>query len=176
MNIVIKSSCGEVRVDWADYALLRDNIQHFVEGGKPSQNYRATHSIERAVDEGRALVDGSRLRGELLGACYKLRRIHLQDAAVSLRTRSLVTRCHARPEKRGTARARFTGWRLPTRKQSGSLVRYLNPFISSILSVTRTTVDGDRLSVYVDRASRPPVATQSDAPPILDSKEATAGD
>lgn len=154
MNIVIKSSCGEVRVDWADYALLRDNIQHFVEAGKPSENYAAIHTIERAVDDGRVAVEGARLRGELLGACYKLRRIHLQDCAVSLRTRSLLTGCRARPEQRGTARARFAGWRLPTRKQSGSLIQHLKPFVSKILEVTRTTVDGDRLSIWVEPSSR----------------------
>jgi len=153
MNIVIKSSCGEVRVDWADYALLRDNIQHFMEAGRPSPNYAAIHSIERAVDDGRVAVDGARLRGELLGACYRLRRLHLQDSAVSLRTRSLVTGCRARPEQRGTTRARFAGWRLPTRKQSGSLIRHLKPFISTILTATRTAVDGEQLSIYTERSS-----------------------
>ncbi len=150
MKISIKSSCGEARVDWADYALLRDNIQHFIEAGKPSESYAAIHAIERAVDDGRVAVDATRLRSELLGACYKLRRLDLRDCAVSLRTRALVTGCAALPERRGTARARLAGWRLPTREQSGSLIRQLEPLISIVLTMTRSAVDGDRIAFRLE--------------------------
>lgn len=157
MRLIIRSSRGEVRVDWANYALLRDNIQHFIESGRPSQRFPAIHSLERAVDRGLTKVDAARLRGELLGACYALRRVHLEDCAVSLRTRALVSKNATLPCVRGTTPARAVGWSLPSDQQTGGLIRQLKPFISSLLAVTSTAVDGDELTVKVEgpRPCRP---------------------
>lgn len=156
MKIFIESSRRSVSIDWSDYALLRDNIQHFLEGGQPSARFRALHALEGAVDTGKAAVDAARLRGELLGACYGLRKLELRDGAISLRTRSLVTQCPTLPKRRGTTRAAAAGWSLPTGDSGGALLRHLQRLVATLLAVTETAVDGDRLTVRCAAAARAP--------------------
>jgi hypothetical protein len=145
MKILIEGSRGGVSIDWSDYALLRDNVQHFLEGGHPSARFAAIHALEQAIDSGRTVVDAPRLRGEVLGACYGLRNLDLQDCAVSLRTRARLTRCNAPPLRRGTARAAATGWSLPAKSGTGPVLEHLRRLVASLLAVTETAVDGDRI-------------------------------
>lgn len=57
---------GERTCDWRSYALLRDNVLHYVESGVRSGRFRALHALARAVDSGACTVDAVRLRHETL--------------------------------------------------------------------------------------------------------------
>jgi hypothetical protein len=49
MLLAIRGAHCTVRTNWSDYALLRDNVQHYLENGAPSERFTALHGIERAV-------------------------------------------------------------------------------------------------------------------------------
>jgi hypothetical protein len=143
-------SCG-----WSSYALLRDNVQHFAEHGTASERFAALHGLEQAVTSGHSSVEASRLRGEVLGATFVLGGVVMDDAAISLRTRAIMTASACLPEVRGTVQASQVGWELPVAADSSSnLLEHAKPFIRAVLAVTAAAVDGDAVQVW--REGDPP--------------------
>jgi hypothetical protein len=139
---------GSRACDWSGYALLRDNVQHFIEGGEPTDRFTALHGIERAVDDGQCFVDAARLRGEVLRAWYALSRVPLEQAAVSLRTRAILTASTEAPTARGTVLAQKIGWALPVNLDgSEAVAEAAKSFVTAVLALTERVVDGDRLEV-----------------------------
>ncbi len=158
---------GASRVcDWSGYAVLRDNVQHFIEGGQPSERFAALHSLEAAVDSGRAVVDAAKLRGEVMRAWYGLAQKTAQQAALSLRTRAIMTGASSTPSRRGTVVAGCVGWRLPLRVPAESPLRQgSGDFVAAVLELTSAVVDGELIEVrregnaprYVREFERPSV-------------------
>jgi hypothetical protein len=147
MNLLMKAT-GRSRVcDWASFALLRDNVQHFLECGGVTERFSALHQIERAVDEGVALVEAPRLRGELLRAWCALWGIHLSDAAISLRTRALMTGALPPDGVVGTLVASQAGWQLPVPEGVMRVPQAAWRFMSQALAITEDAVDGDVIEV-----------------------------
>lgn len=146
MRLLIRSSEAARACDWTDYALLRDNVQHFLEKGGVTDRFAALHGIERAVDEGAALVPAAKLRGEVLRAWCSLWQVQLTDAAISLRTRALMTGALG-SSVRGTLVARQAGWPLPVGLEAGRVPEAAWHFVEGVLSLTDTAVDGDVLEV-----------------------------
>jgi hypothetical protein len=64
MQLVFSGSAGSCACDWRYYALLRDNIQHFVEQGVPSKRFVALHDTINVRRTG----TGPRFAPTLLGA------------------------------------------------------------------------------------------------------------
>lgn len=148
MKLFIAGRAGTRVCDWKSYALLRDNVQHFLEQGEPSWRFPALHALERAVDHGALTVDASRLRGEVLRAWGALWKIHVEDAAISPRTRSILTGNAEMPESRGTVAARHAGWDLPLLADAQTPIpRAASRFIRTVLTLTETAVDGDTLEI-----------------------------
>lgn len=148
MRLVIRNASGTRVCDWEGFALLRDNAQHFLERGEPSARFCALHSIEPIVEAGAGHVDAARLRGEVLRAWCALWDIDLDDAAISLRTRAILTGVLELPDTRGTLPARAAGWSLPVRGAPQEPVpRGAGLFIQAVLDLTETAVDGDILQV-----------------------------
>jgi len=145
VRLLLTGPSGSGRISWNAYAMLRDNVQHHLEGGVPSARFRALHALERAVDRGTHRVDAARLRGEIMGAWYGLVKLGVDEAAISFRTRSIMTGCPTPPVRRGTARPRLTGWNLPISASSDepSLVRHVLGLVVTVLRITETAVDGD---------------------------------
>lgn len=79
MKLLFVASTDSRACDWSGYALLRDNVQHFIEGGEPSRVAEAAHGFvaailavtERAVDgdllEVRRYGDAPRFMSKLAG-------------------------------------------------------------------------------------------------------------
>jgi len=148
MKLVIEGRAGRRICDWESFALLRDNAQHYIEGGAPSGRFAAMHEIERAVDEGERIVDASRLRGEVLRAWSALWKVPLKEAAISLRTRAIMTGSAEPPACRGTVPAEQVGWPLPVPGPTTCPVpRAAQSFIRAILSLTPAVVDGEQLRI-----------------------------
>jgi hypothetical protein len=151
MLLKLRMASKTLTCDWNAYALFRDNVQHFVEGGAPTDRFQALHAIERAVSDGHQTVDAARLRGEVIGALFALRKLNLQDAAISLRTRAVLTDNARFPDVRATVRASQAGWSLPVAGAADSkLLVAAKPFIGAVLGSTETAVDGDTLVVERD--------------------------
>jgi hypothetical protein len=148
VKLLLVGSADSRVCDWSGYALLRDNIQHFIEGGDPTGRFRALHEIERAVDDGYCFVDAARLRGEVLRGFYALGRVQLEQAAVSLRTRAILTESTKAPTASGTVIARQVRWKLPLDLDgSVRIADAVHGFVTAVLAITERAVDGDRLEV-----------------------------
>jgi hypothetical protein len=147
MKLVFRGARGAVWTSWSDYALLRDNVQHYVERGVPSERFAALHAIERAVDGRVELLDAARLRGEVLSGCDALGELALSDSAVSLRTRALLSGSQI-PPVRGTVLAAKAGWEPAVSDAPDQrIVQLLHGFVAAVLSITQHAVDGDKLLV-----------------------------
>jgi len=156
---------GGVRVcDWASYALLRDNVQHFLERGAGQERFSALHAFEKAVDVGDERIDASRLRGEVLRAWSALRRKTCAEAAVSARTLAIMTNSPETPDASETLSARSAACDLPLSVAPETpIVHAANAFVSAVLALTATARVGDWLEVR--RLGEPPrFARLADAP------------
>jgi hypothetical protein len=148
VKLLLIGSADSRVCDWSGYALLRDNVQHFIEGGEPTQRFTALHEIERAVDGGQCFVDAARLRGEVLRGWYALWRVPLDQAAVSLRTRAILTESVDVPTASGTVFAQQVRWELPVNLDgSVRVAEAARGFVTAVLALTERAIDGDRLEV-----------------------------
>jgi hypothetical protein len=150
MKLVLMGPSGKLRCSWASYALLRDNVQHFIEGGAPSARFEALHSLERALEQESVPIDAARLRGEVLRAWCALWRIDCQNAAISLRTRAVLTGSASEPTQRDTIEAKAAGWELPLQADDATPIpRAAGDFVGGVLKMTEAAVDGDLLEAHV---------------------------
>jgi hypothetical protein len=171
MLLAIRGAHCTVRTNWSGYALLRDNVQHYLENGAPSERFTALHGIERAVDGHFAVLDAARLRGEVLGAWFALKKLNLESSAVSLRTHLILSGSVPPPHVTGTLLATRAGWELPvTVGSEQALCKVLRPFVIAVLVVTETAVDGDKVVVSREEGA----ATQEERPwtPLLARRRA----
>jgi hypothetical protein len=157
MKLIVKGVKGKRVFDWGGYALVRDNVQHFIEYGRPNGRFPELHGIEGAVDGGSYVADASRLRGEALRATAALAAIPLTEAALTSRTRAIMIGSHRAPQTRPSIEARSAGWDLPVALGSAAarIPAAAAPFIEAVLSLTSDAVDGDLLQVR--RAGDAPV-------------------
>lgn len=148
MKLIVKGREGKRVVDWESYALLRDNVQHFIEQGEPNGRFPALHGIEEAVDGGQYIADAARLRGEVLRAAIALRVVPLSAAALTLRTRAIMTGSSERPAAGPTVPAQAAYWSLPISGSSfAAIPRIARKFIEAVLAVTETAEDGELLQI-----------------------------
>lgn len=148
MKLIVKGAKGKRVFDWGSYALVRDNVQHFIEYGRPNGRFPELHGIESAVDGGSYVADASRLRGEVLRATAALAALPLTEAALTSRTRAIMIGSHCAPQPRPSIDARLAGWDLPVSLGLGRCPdSRRRPFIEAVLSLTSEAVDGDLLQV-----------------------------
>lgn len=99
---------GQLEQRWIVYACLRDNVQHHLEGGSPTDAFSALHSISAALTGAEVVVSASKLRDELTRARVLLER-PASELAISARTRSVIALKWPPPEVRETVLVRETG-------------------------------------------------------------------
>jgi hypothetical protein len=143
--------------------LIRDNVQHLVENGIPSERFAALHEIESAVDGETCIVPAARLRAEVEQAWRALRGLRLRQAAVSLRTRAIMTNCPEKPNVRGTAPARQTGWELPVQADGAvEVCSAARSFFEAVSEVTASAAGGEHVTITL-AGGRPRYASAPDA-------------
>jgi hypothetical protein len=168
LRLVLALGTTSHECEWSRYALFRDNVQHFIESGKVTSRFSALHSIEMAVMDGSQSVNAARLRGEVLGAIFSLGGLSLDRAAISLRTRAIMTGNTRAPLIRGTALANQVGWGLPiSAPGETSVLSVTKPFAVAVLALTAAAEDGDM--VEVRREGKPPALAQDGATSSADS-------
>lgn len=102
MSFSFTATKGSYEQRWIVYALLRDNVQHYFEGGQPSDTFGETHAIAGALGGSKVKLSANRLRNELLRAKADLCSRPIADLAISLRTRSVMSLKWPPPEQRAT--------------------------------------------------------------------------
>lgn len=102
MSLLFQAPGGTFEQRWIYYAMLRDNVQHHLEGGAPSEAFSALHAIARVLSAGRVVVPAARLRGELERARDEVLALPMSEFAVSLRTNAVISVTWPLPERRDT--------------------------------------------------------------------------
>lgn len=148
MKLIIRGKTHSRTCEWASYAVLRDNVQHYIEHGAPSDRFSTLHSIARAVDGGNCYADPLRLRGEVLRAVSALRSVPLATAAMSTRTCAILAGSKEVPLVGRTSEARMLGWPLPVSGMPSDSVPFAaEEFISAVVGTTRGAASGDVLQI-----------------------------
>jgi hypothetical protein len=148
MKLIIRSKNHDRTCAWASYALLRDNVQHYIERGEPGDRFSTLHSIARVVDGGTCYADPLRLREEVLRAVSALRSVPLATAAMSTRTRAILAGSQDVPVVGRTSEARMLGWTLPVPGMlSDSIPFAAEEFISAVVGTTNGAAWGDVLRI-----------------------------
>ena len=156
MRLIVISQCGRETCDWGSYALLRDNVQHFIEGGRRSGRFRALHQVATAVDHGACTVNAVRLRLEVLKAWAALWQVRLASAAVSCRTRAIREGAPLPSEEAVTQPVGRRAELLPVSGSRNTRVPLAaRGFMAAVLSLTRAATAGDTLEIRAtDRFER----------------------
>ena len=144
MKLAITGRQGAGLCEWDDYALLRDNVQHYVEAGTQGGRFRALHGIASAVDGRQCVVDAVRLRVEVLQAWEALSETNLEQAAVSTRTLSIRDGSPIPSCEGTTSLIAPQSW---LKDRSIPVPKAAQAFVAAVLSLTRTAVAGDVLHV-----------------------------
>jgi hypothetical protein len=136
MLLTFRTVHGASNLEWAHYALLRDNVQHYLESAPGAERFKTLHAIERAVDGDARYLRAVDLRREIQRAWTALGSLPLGESAVSLRT-ALLSLGRLPPFVRWTFKACATSWRLPVQGDAALPLRhYLGAFVEAILIMT----------------------------------------
>lgn len=65
MSLCFTGPSGSVEQRWIVYALLRDNIEHHLENGRPGPAFEFIHSVGAALGGGTVVLNALRLRSEM---------------------------------------------------------------------------------------------------------------
>jgi len=147
MSLLLVGPKGSFETRWIAYAVLRDNVQHHLESGRPSASFRALHAISEALGGGVTSVSATELRGCAEQARAKLASLPVDELAVSNRTIAALA-LQPPPGERATQLARESGVRIPF---LGGTIRTFEDacgaLIDSILSITEGARASDRVEV-----------------------------
>jgi hypothetical protein len=149
MSLCFTGPAGSVEQRWIVYALLRDNVQHYLERGQPTSCFTALHGAAEALGGGRALVDALNLRAEMEQARAELLARPISDLAVSGRTLAVIDRMWPPPSEEGTkllaeARCDRIPW-LPA--NIGTFDQAFGHLVRRLLEITSGADEGDVVEV-----------------------------
>ena len=102
MSLIFIGPAGSVEHSWIAYALLRDNVQHHLEGGRRGPSFHRLHQIADATRQKNLALPASGLHDELLKAREGLRDRPRSELAISMRTRSVISLVWPPPDKNET--------------------------------------------------------------------------
>jgi hypothetical protein len=150
MSLCFLGPRGSVEQPWIAYALLRDNVQHYLEKGRPSSAFEATHSIADALGGGRVVLPARTLRAELERARAALAGRAISDLAIGPRTRGVIDRTWPPPNAGDTTllgddRSKVVPWISPA---AATLDHVFGPLIRSLLEITQECGEADVVEVW----------------------------
>ena len=148
MSMSFTGPRGWIEQRWIVYSLLRDNVQHHLEGGAPSGAFEALHSLAGAIGGARVVVPALRLRAELERAKAALAGRPLDDLAISLRTRSVLSFHWPPQDRRETALVKTWGGSIPFISPSAAtLDEVFGHLLDGLLRITDGASEGDTVEV-----------------------------
>jgi len=156
-EVMIFNRIRMLRCDGVACALLRDNVQHYLENGAPSGKFWAMHALaDTRWAECSEVLSPRELAAELDMAWPCLQSIPIEMLAISIRTRAALSNSSVPPDVRGTILHRLVQWPLPFELDRlttlddlfgdlvadlGRLVREVDPDVELVMrSVSATAV------------------------------------
>lgn len=149
MSLSFSGPNGSVEQRWIVYALLRDGVQHHLEGGTPSPEFEALHSIGQALGGKRVLVPARKLHEELTRARAALSGRPIQDLAISNRTHAVISLHWPPPAKPSTSLVDFQSGSIPLLGDFAGdrLDDVFGSLLESLLHLTDGAGEGDQVEV-----------------------------
>lgn len=147
MSLVFSGPGGSTERRWIVYALLRDNVQHHLEGGEPGGEFSAIHAISSALGGGNTEISGRTLREEL-GRALALATKPASELALSPRTVAVIAHTWPPPIGGKTRLASEWGVRVPIAHGAETLGDVFGTLIEELLRVAGT--DGDSPVEVID--------------------------
>jgi hypothetical protein len=146
-----------VRCAFISSALLRDNVQHHLEGGIPNGEFPTLHALADAPWAPRpAEMDPRALACELHAAWPRLEMLPIERLAISIRTRAVLTNAATRPEVRGTVLYNLVRWPVPLDlEHKKRMSDVLEPLVSDLMRLVHEIPRGHRLLVRSVACSEP---------------------
>jgi len=147
MSLMFQGPGGSFERRWIVYAMLRDNVQHHLEGGTPSSAFSRVHGLGDALTGTEVVVPALELRNELEHLHGVLER-PIADLAVSLRTRAAHSLRFPLPAERNTVLAAAIDWEPPfPLKGAATLGDAFGSLVSELLRITEGAKAGDVVRV-----------------------------
>lgn len=149
MSLSFSGPAGAIEQRWIVYALLRDNVQHHLEGGVPTAEFAALHGVTGALGGGVVQLPAVELRREILRAASLLS-LPIAELAISLRTRSVLSLTWPLPDRRETMLVREGGGAIPLHglvTSAGTLSELLGGFVERLIAITAGAAEGDVVEV-----------------------------
>ena len=113
MNVVFVTSLASFAAPYPAILLFRDNVQHYLQNGRPEPGYPQIHAIADRMVFAHESPLASQLWDEFSLALAGIDEIEVAALAMSIRTQALITGVHAIPAIRGTVLVRQSGWQVP---------------------------------------------------------------
>jgi len=138
MSFLYATTNGSFEQRWVVYALLRDCVQHHLEGGTPSAEFGALHAVSEALVGRVVHIDAGKLNAELKRAKGALAGRPISELALSMRTRSVITLHWPPPKERATslAGADVLGLPLIGDLQATTLDDVFSPLLDALIALT----------------------------------------
>jgi hypothetical protein len=147
MSLAFFGPNGSLEARWIVYALLRDNVQHYLEGGIPSEAFAEVHRISEALVQDRIRVSASRLRRQLEQAKQALFSRPAADIALSGRTRAVLSSDWP-PKSLETAVAGKAALAIPMLHEGiQTMADAFGNLVEELLEVTRGAEENDWVEV-----------------------------
>ncbi len=147
VSLTFEGPNGSFERRWIVYAMLRDNVQHHLEGGEPSAAFQSLHQLGEALASGTVSVPAVALRRELEPLEQMLER-PASDLAVSLRTRAVHSLHFPLPDRRGTSLASDVDFAPPFPLGNTSTLKdVFGSLVSELLRITEGASVTDRVTV-----------------------------
>lgn len=148
MSLSFNGPKGSIEQRWIYYALLRDNVQHHIEGGQPSQDFECLHRISDALAQHRVTVPARKLHAELLRAKAVLCPLPATQLAISARTRAVLSLRWPPPEARATMLVSEWGGSVPLLGTAGTtLDEVFGHLLDQLISVTEAASESDVVTI-----------------------------
>lgn len=149
MSLAFTGPAGTAEHRWIVYALLRDNVQHYLEeGGAPRGDIEAVHTMDSALGGDGVSVNARQLRRELDRASVLLSR-PIALLAVSSETRAILDRSW-RPADAGGSRTTVADGRVSIpwlSPQARTLDDVFGNLIRSLMAITSAATESDLVEV-----------------------------
>ncbi|MBS2022340.1 MAG: hypothetical protein JST92_08010 [Deltaproteobacteria bacterium] len=147
MSLDFQGPRGSIEQRWIIYALLRDNVQHHLEGGRQGDGFQALHGLQLALGGRPVSVSARRLHDELLKAQRELPAKPIDQLAVSGRTRAVISLTFPIPEVGETMLVAGSGVVVEPVRGARTLGDVFGFLLDDLLRVTRDAGPDDQVVV-----------------------------
>jgi hypothetical protein len=138
---------GSFEDRWIVFALLRDNVQHHLEGGTRSPDFADLHAISSALGGGQVKIDARALHAQLERAAVLFPR-PIDDLAISLLTKTAFHLLWPPRGEQETALVKDTMDSVPgILGEPRTLHDVFGHFVEQLLAITEGAAEGEVVEV-----------------------------